>query len=157
MEELGDGYFVETEDNAGPYNTTRRVTVTAGSESWPSGFLHIQGAGAAPAAAPAPAPAAVQQAGTFGGTIGGPLIRMPATLTLTSSNPITGTIDLPGICDATWTESRRTSDSSRIVQAHVTSSGGKCQDNQWAITIDANQINGVDTSHSNYTVSLTRQ
>ena len=82
---------------------------------------------------------------------------MPATLTLTNSDPIAGTVDLPGICAATWTESRRLSDTSRIVQAHVTSGGSRCQDNQWAVTINVGQIDGVDTSHSNYTVSLTRQ
>ena len=64
---------------------------------------------------------------------------------------------MPGICSATWTESQRLSDNNRIVDAHVTSGTDRCLDNQWAMTINPGQINGVDTSHGDYTVSLSRQ
>ena len=56
VEEVGNGYIVETEDNAGPVNMTRRVRITAGSPSWPTAFLHIRDAGA-------PAPSSNRQRG----------------------------------------------------------------------------------------------
>jgi surface antigen len=162
VEEVGDGYFIETEDNADPINRTRKVTVRAGTESWPTAFLHIKDvASTPPPANPKPDPVAAsgttQPTGVYVGTIGGGANRVPATLTLTNSDPITGTIDLPGICTATWTESQRLSDFTRMVNAHVTSGTEKCRDNQWAVTINMGQINGVDSNRAGYTVSLTRQ
>ena len=168
VEEVGNGYFVETEDNADPINRTRKVTVKAGTISWPTAFLHIHDVAQAspasetpPAANPQPPsnsnPSAAQPTGVYVGTMGGGIRRVPAALTLTNSDPITGTIDLSGVCIATWSESQRLSDYTRLVNAHVTSGGDRCQDNQWAITINAGQINGSDTSHSDYTVSLNHQ
>jgi hypothetical protein len=69
----------------------------------------------------------------------------PATLTLTSTDPIQGTIDVQGYCTADWTEVQRYSDSQRLVNAHVTSPDSPCVDNQWKITYTGNAINGTDS------------
>lgn len=69
----------------------------------------------------------------------------PAFVTLYDAYPIRGEIDIPGKCHATWTETGGTSDSSRIVAAHVTS--GSCVDNVWNLTITPTAMTGVDKEH----------
>ncbi len=96
----------------------------------------------------------ISAAGAYTGTWGNAVTRFPAVLNLTSIDPIAGTIDVPGVCSAAWTEAQRLSDFTRMVNANVTSGGGTCTDNQRALTISANQINGVDTVHGDTTVSF---
>ena len=43
-----------------------------------------------------------------------------------------------------------------MVNAHVDSGGGACHDNQWALTISAGQINGVDGVDKTMTLSFVR-
>jgi hypothetical protein len=67
-----------------------------------------------------------------------------ADLQLFNTDPISATIHIPGWCDATWSEVQRSSETSRLVRAHVIS--GNCHDNQWNVTVLLpNSITGTDT------------
>jgi hypothetical protein len=74
---------------------------------------------------------------TSGGT------SVPADLTLSSVDPLTGTLVLQGLCTAAWTEIRPNPDGSRLVQAHITSGGGGLNDNYWNVTISANRLSAL--------------
>lgn len=78
-----------------------------------------------------------------------------ANLNLTSLDPISGIIDLPGLCSAYWSESQRISATQRVVHASVI--GGPCTDNSWNVTIAGNTIIGADTLGRPGGVNLTRQ
>jgi hypothetical protein len=71
-------------------------------------------------------------------------VQRPANLILTSSDPIQGSIEVVGLCTANWNELQRNSDTSRRVQATVTS--GPCTNNQWDVLIDPRSITGQDAS-----------
>lgn len=78
----------------------------------------------------------------------------PATVHLTSADPIIGTIDIPGACTANWTETQKISATNRVVRAHVTS--GSCADNTWNVTFQpTSSLTGVDTMRSDTTFSFT--
>lgn len=79
-------------------------------------------------------------------------ISKPATLQLSSSNPIQGKIDV-GLCTADWQEVQRLTDTQRIVHASVT--GGPCVSNTWMVTMDASRITGTDASGNIANVSFT--
>jgi hypothetical protein len=70
----------------------------------------------------------------------------PASLTLSSSSPVMGEVDIPGMCHATWTEVTRISDTNRLVAAHVTS--GPCVDNTWNLTMAPMTLTGTDPIHN---------
>ncbi|WP_197508204.1 hypothetical protein [Mycobacterium sp. E802] len=72
---------------------------------------------------------------------------LPATLNLTSVDPIQGSIEVVGLCAANWGEVQRNSDTSRRVHASVT--GGPCIDNEWDLLIDNRSITGQDASGRN--------
>jgi hypothetical protein len=93
-------------------------------------------------------------AATWNGSWTGGNARTPASLTLNSTDPIRGTINVgDGFCTADWTEVQRNSDTSRLVNAHVTS--GPCTDNQWNVTITPNSITATDTIHPQGTFTAT--
>jgi len=80
----------------------------------------------------------------------------PADLQLFDTDPISGEIHIPGWCDATWSEVQQTSETSRLVRAHVIS--GNCHDNQWNVTVQLpNSITGTDTVHPTTTFEFTPQ
>jgi hypothetical protein len=80
----------------------------------------------------------------------------PADLQLSNADPISGEIYIPGWCDATWSEVQRTSETSRLVRAHVIL--GNCHDNQWNVTVQLpNSITGSDTVHPTTTFEFTPQ
>lgn len=78
----------------------------------------------------------------------------PATIHLVSADPIVGTINIPGMCAASWNETQRISPTNRLVRAHVTS--GRCGDNTWNVTIQPmTSLTGVDNEHAGTTFSFT--
>lgn len=94
-------------------------------------------------------------AATWNGSWTGGGARTPASLTLSSTDPIRGSINVgDGFCTADWTEVQRNSDTSRLVNAHVTS--GPCTDNQWNVTITPSSIAASDTIHPQGTFTATR-
>jgi Protein of unknown function (DUF2510) len=80
-------------------------------------------------------------------------VQYPARLWLLNADPISGVIDIPGMCSASWTEVERNSDTLRSVTAHVTS--GPCVDNQWNLTVLPNSLIGTDTRDPGTTVHFT--
>ncbi len=103
----------------------------------------------------APGQSAQEQSSSWSGSWSAGGQSIPATLTLDSTDPLAGTIDISGVCSAKWTEIQRTSDISRVVSAHVIS-GADCRDNQWNVTIQQNRITGTDSSHPDSSFSLLR-
>ena len=79
-------------------------------------------------------------------------MQKPAAVTITSTNPLTGSIDIPGVCQATWSETARQSDTVRTVAAHVTS--GPCADNTWTVTMSLTHLDGVDAANPGTAFSL---
>ena len=79
-------------------------------------------------------------------------MESPASVTLSSTTPLVGEIDSPGVCHATWTEVARPSATNRIVAAHVTS--GPCVDNTWTVTLSLTHLDGTDTTHPDTTFAL---
>ncbi|MGO9157648.1 serine/threonine-protein kinase [Mycobacterium sp.] len=63
--------------------------------------------------------------------------QYPADLQLFDADPISGEIHISGWCDASWTEVQRTSETLRLVDAHITAevATGRCHDNQWNVTL----------------------
>jgi hypothetical protein len=99
-------------------------------------------------------PAAVT-ASTWHGSWTGGNGRTPADLSLSSIDPIRGSINVgDGYCTADWTEVQRNSDTSRVVNAHVTS--GPCIDNTWNVTITSNSIAATDPAHPQGTFTASR-
>lgn len=80
---------------------------------------------------------------------------VPVTLTLSSTDPIKGTIVVPSMgCTSSWTETNRTSDTLRTVAAN--NIGGPCRDNVWNVTLEADgRISGTDSVDSGVIVNLT--
>jgi len=103
--------------------------------------------------APGPSPVG---AGTWSGSWSAGGQSVPATLTLDSLDPFTGTMDVDGMCTAKWTQSQRNSDNSLLVDAHVISGFTNCADNQWNVTIDQNRITGSDAAHPDSSFSILR-
>lgn len=79
-------------------------------------------------------------------------LQKPASVTLSSTNPLLGEIDIPGVCHATWTEVSRPSDTNRVVAAHVTS--GPCADNTWNVSLSLTHLDGSDTAHPDTSFAL---
>jgi hypothetical protein len=78
----------------------------------------------------------------------------PATVHLVSADPIVGTINIPGQCAASWTETQRISATNRLVHAHVTS--GPCGDNTWNVTFQpTSSLTGIDNVNPGTTFSFT--
>jgi hypothetical protein len=78
---------------------------------------------------------------------------MPATLALDSIDPVLkDTVNIEGVCSATWTETQRNPNSSRAVNAHITS--GACSDNQWTVTIDPDTLSALDNLNAANMLSL---
>jgi hypothetical protein len=78
-----------------------------------------------------------------------------ANLNLTSLDPISGILDLPGLCSASWSESQRISDTQRVVNANVIS--GPCTNNRWNVTITPTSLVGSDANGLPGGFNLTRQ
>jgi len=76
-----------------------------------------------------------------------------ATVHLVSTDPIVGTITIPGMCTADWHETQRISPTTRLVGAHVTS--GPCGDNTWNVTFSPTSLTGVDNAHPGTAFSFT--
>jgi hypothetical protein len=105
-----------------------------------------------PTTSMAPRPVATSWSGTW--TYAG--YTYPADLQLFNTDPISGEIHIPGWCDATWSEVQRTSETSRLVRAHVIS--GNCHDNRWNVTVLLpNSITGTDTVDLTTTFEFTPQ
>jgi hypothetical protein len=101
------------------------------------------------------APAGAPQTMTWSGTWFAGNITRQANLNLTSLDPISGIIDIPGLCTANWSESQRISDTQRVVNANVIS--GPCTNNRWNVTIAGNSLVGSDTAGRPGGFNLTRQ
>jgi hypothetical protein len=82
----------------------------------------------------------------------GPISR-PASLNLSSLDPISGVIDIPGLCTANWTEVQKLPNNNRLINADVTS--GPCTNNRWLVRVAGNSINGEDAAGRPGNVSFT--
>lgn len=95
--------------------------------------------------------------GTWQGLISGNGWQVPATLTLSNDDPITGRIEVPAYrCGADWTQTQRTSDTERVVHAHVTPPTPKCVDNDWNVTISSDSLEGKDLTDDSRGITFTR-
>ncbi|MFT4201049.1 MAG: hypothetical protein QM634_10005 [Gordonia sp. (in: high G+C Gram-positive bacteria)] len=92
--------------------------------------------------------------GHWNGVVVWPIQVNPAHLTVTRSRPLRGTIVLPGLCAARWSEVGRSGNRVRVF-AHVVRSP-RCRSNFWDLIVTGNSMTGPGVGEPGNWVRLTR-
>lgn len=79
----------------------------------------------------------------------------PATVQITQSSPLQGTIDVAGVCQADWSEADREGNRLRVY-AKVTSATTDCRNGHWDLTVDETRMSGPGVEFPDQSITLQR-